>query len=88
MDTAGKEPRVRKSFDFTQLRYIVSLGNTKPAIRKANLERLRRASKGSALPKDADAILQATGGRCASGTRNQLAEDRGDGRPQGRRAAG
>jgi serine protease AprX len=67
MDTAGTAHRVRKSLDFTQLRYIVSLGNTKPAIRKANLERLREHRK-EALPKNADAILA------------QLAEDARAGR--------
>jgi serine protease AprX len=56
MDTAGKESRVRKSFDFTHLRYIVSLGNSKPAIRKANLDRLRR-HRTEALPENAEAIL-------------------------------
>jgi serine protease AprX len=57
MDTAGKVNRVRGSFDFTQLRYIVSLGNTKEAVRTANLKRLRDHRK-EELPPNADAILQ------------------------------
>ena len=56
INTDGTESRVRKSFDFTQLRRIVSLSNTRPAIRKANLERLRQTRQ--KLPDDADAILE------------------------------
>jgi serine protease AprX len=51
----GKENRVRKSFDFTQLRRIVSLSNTRPAVRKSNLERLGQT--GRKLPEDAEEIL-------------------------------
>jgi hypothetical protein len=67
MDTAGKESRVRKSFDFTHLRYILSLGNSKPAIREENLRRLG-SHRTEALPDNADAILK------------QLAEDARAGR--------
>jgi serine protease AprX len=56
MNTKGTESRVRKSFDFTGLRRIVSLSNTRPQIRKANLELLRKA--GQVPPPDADDNLK------------------------------
>jgi serine protease AprX len=52
----GAKNRVRRSFDFTQLRRIVSLSNTRPAVRKANLARLRQSRR--QLPDDAEQILQ------------------------------
>ena len=71
----GKSSRVRETFDFTQLRYIVSLGNTKPAIRKVNLGRLRKQRKDT-LPEDADAILEqlAEDARAGRGTNWELVE--------------
>lgn len=66
MSEDGKVHRVRKTFDFTQLRHIVSLSNRKPALRRANLELLREHR--DTLPPDADAILK------------QLAEDARAGR--------
>jgi hypothetical protein len=87
MDTAGKESRVRKCFDFTHLRYIVSLGNSKPAIRRANLHRLR-SRRIEALPENADAILKvlADDARAGRGINWELVEEmivlRGDEPPQ------
>jgi hypothetical protein len=46
--------RVRKAYDFTQLRQIVSLSNDRRNIRKANLDQLRARRE---LPDDADDIL-------------------------------
>lgn len=51
--------RIQKSFDFSNFRRIVSLGNAKPAIRKANLEELRKTR--SVLPDDAEDILKGLG---------------------------
>lgn len=62
----NQQTRVRKSFDFTQFRRIVSLSNTNTRIRKKNLEELRRTQRN--LPEDADKILR------------QLAADASEGR--------
>jgi serine protease AprX len=48
--------KVRGTFDFTEFRRIVSLGNERPAIRKRNLEYIREA-RGGRLPTKADAKL-------------------------------
>jgi hypothetical protein len=74
INTAGDHHRVHTTFDFTQLRHIVSLSNTKPALRKANLERLRQARR--ALPEGADAILKelAEDARAGRGTNWKLVE--------------
>ena len=75
LDAAGNGSRVLKSFDFTQLRYIVSLGNTKQAVRKNNLGLLRKQRK-ETLPADADAILEqlANDAREGRGTNWELVE--------------
>jgi serine protease AprX len=57
LDTAGRECRVRKSFDFTQFRQIASLGNTRPAIQRKNLQSLRETRL--ALPVAAEEMLLA-----------------------------
>jgi len=44
--------RVRATYDFTDYRRIVTPSNDKPAIRKANLQRLKDARGDSPLPED------------------------------------
>jgi serine protease AprX len=39
-DASGTKSRVRRSFDFSKFRKVLSLSNLKPSIRKANLEEL------------------------------------------------
>jgi serine protease AprX len=39
-DASGQKSRVKKSFDFSNFRRVLSLNNLKPGIRKQNLERL------------------------------------------------
>ena len=48
--------RLKGTFDFTNYRRIVTLGNDKPAVRKKNLTVLQKA-RGENLPDDADAML-------------------------------
>jgi serine protease AprX len=49
--------RVKATYDFTNYRQIVSLGNEKDGVRQANLEILKEATAGN-LPVDADAKLK------------------------------
>ena len=48
--------RFKGTFDFTNYRRIVSLGNDKPAVRKKNLEVLQKA-RGENMPDDPDTML-------------------------------
>jgi serine protease AprX len=65
-DASGRS-RVRKSFDFTQIRRIVSLSNTNPGIRRKNIEELRKTRQ--ALPSDADKILRELADDASKGDR-------------------
>lgn len=49
--------RVKATYDFTNYRQIVSLGNKRPQVRKANVELLEHA-RGNKLPNDADSLLE------------------------------
>lgn len=75
LSESGDGHRIRRTFDFTQLRQIVSLGNTKRTVRNTNLQ-LLRARRGETLPEDADAILEqlAQDARQGSGTNWELVE--------------
>ncbi|MGZ4584445.1 MAG: S8 family peptidase [Mycobacterium sp.] len=52
---AFKAQQIKRTYDFTNYRRIVSLGNEKPALRKKNLELIQKA--GGTLPNDAEEKL-------------------------------
>ena len=52
---AFKAQQIKGTYDFTNYRRIVSLGNEKPALRKKNLELIQKA--GGTLPNDAEEKL-------------------------------
>jgi serine protease AprX len=54
-DASGTKSRVRRSFDFSKFRKVLSLSNLKPSIRKANLEDLLRRENLLNRSKDSDA---------------------------------
>jgi len=49
--------QVKATYDFTNYRRIVSLGNTKPGVRQVNLQQIKQA-RGGNLPKKADRKLE------------------------------
>ena len=53
-DTSGTKSRVKRSFDFSNFRKVLSLNNLKPTIRKRNLEELLRPENLFRLQKESD----------------------------------
>jgi serine protease AprX len=52
--------RIKRTFDFTGLRYILSVGNERPAVREMNRQRIEEA-RGEKLPRSADTKLKEIG---------------------------